>query len=373
MTTDIGSQRSYWWTSLLEFGEEVLIRKRKKLGLSQQDIAIKCSLNQSEISRFEKGLAKPRDVPTLELLCAVYQLGPAERERYIQLTTGFIPPQKQEDLEPILSLIKNQIEFISRTNRAGNPKVAITQAELLTSWFNGFFDRAVLDKPKLREQLALIMLEESAAWWDIIEPHKIDEYTSPLFTQMEKLSESTCDVGDPCNCYLEVNKGFHEYVKGHYKEAETSFDWIMQHPDNIDENWRVEVLRASTVVKGKLKHVEGLRKNQYMIEGYIQSANISNLNKSYILEGLGRAYLDLKPELGLSYLRDSNGILMHASKEPKFLQIRFIQHRRSFVDALKKNNASSKTLLDIASPALRTAKKYGFERHYKQIKETISI
>lgn len=370
---DVGSQRSYWWTSLLEFGEDVLVSRRKQRGLTQQNIAVKCGLNQSEISRFEKGLAKPRDVPTLETLCTVYDLGPAERQRYIELTTGFTPTSKQEGIEPILNLIKNQIAFISHTNRAGNPKVAINQAELLISWLDGYFDRRVLQSPQWREQLALILLEESAAWWDISEPQKISSFTVPLLSRMEKLTENSIQPDDPGNCYLEINKGFHEYVKGNYREAESSFDWTMQHADCVNESWQVEVLRASTVVKGKLQHIDGLEKNHHIIAGQIQSSTMSNLNKAYLLEGLGRAYIDMKPELGLNYLRDSNSILMSAMKEPQFLEIRFIQHRRSFVAALKRNNAPSKTIVDVASPALRAAKKCGFNRHYKQIKEAIHL
>lgn len=51
-----------WQNSRLqEFGEEVLRPKRLKLGLTQQQMSQRVGVDQSRISRIERGLGKPDD------------------------------------------------------------------------------------------------------------------------------------------------------------------------------------------------------------------------------------------------------------------------------------------------------------------------
>lgn len=361
MKANIGAQKSFWWVSLLEFGEDVLAKKRRFSKLTQQDISQKCGLSQSEISRIERGLAKPRDIPTIKAVCDVYQLSKSEKERYLELTTGLINLKSQDDYSLIKELIESQIQFVSLTNRRGNPKIAIDQAELLVNWLDHSFEKTMKKDPYISQAISLLILEESAAWWDIVSPENIDLFTKQLIRRMKFLSPFAG------NHYYLINQGFHFYIKGKYRKANQIFESILKNTKLVNTSWAIELIRANTISLGKLKNFSKLQNNQFLINQYLLQKDISNLNKAYLLEGLGRSYSEIKPELSLKILKKANKLLEIAREEPDFINIRFIQHRRSYLEALKRNFAAHNTLLEIASPALEIAEKHNFLRHRNQI------
>src|SRR3989344_6769782 len=139
MSTDLGYLKSHWWSNLLDFGQDVLVVKRKVLGLSQKEISNYTGLNQSEISRLENGLVRPRGVPTFQLICKAYRLTETEIKDYSRLITGTISSHSYND--SLLELLKTQVVTVYELNRSGYPFLAIRQSQLL----RGFIENLILD------------------------------------------------------------------------------------------------------------------------------------------------------------------------------------------------------------------------------------
>jgi len=85
---DLEAQKMHWRSRLLDFGEDVLLEKRRKLRKTQLEISKNIGLNQSQISRLERGLTRPLDIPTIEAVCSAYKLSLKEKQEYFKLSLG---------------------------------------------------------------------------------------------------------------------------------------------------------------------------------------------------------------------------------------------------------------------------------------------
>jgi len=364
--------KSFWWSMLLEFGEDVLATKRKKTGQTQADIAIKTGLNQSEISRIESGFTKPRDLPTIDAICQAYQLSNSEKAKYIELTTGYTSQNIGESEEIINNLLEGQIPFIAHTNRSGSPRIAIEQAELIMNWIES--QNISLDKygQNTLNKISYLLLEESAAWWDTTTTQLIDGRTAGLLNKMQQLTTISPRNNAITTLYFDINRGFHEYIKQDYVNATKTFNRVSNSPSFTGNPWELEVLRAGTIALGKTNNFRALKYNENNVLNKISSGNLTPQNKGYLLEGLGRAYLAFDISQSKRYLEESYRWIELARGMPDFLNVRFVQSVRSNLLMMKRANTHTREMLTFAEPALIETEKSGLVRHKNQILEIIN-
>ena len=364
--------KSFWWSMLLEFGEDVLAVKRRKTGQTQSDIAQKTGLNQSEISRIESGFTKPTDLPTLEAVCQAYQLSNSEKAKYVELITGYTSQNISESEEIINNLLEGQIPFIAHTNRSGSPRIAIEQAELIMNWVES--QNISLDKysQNTLNKISYLLLEESAAWWDSTSTQLVDSRTAKILDKMQQLTAAGKRSNTIATLYLDINKGFHDYIKQDYSKATSIFSEIRNSVFFAGNPWEIEVLRASTITLGKTGDFNGLKHNENNVLNKIKFEKLTPQNKGYLLEGLGRAYLEFDLPQSKKYLQESYSWIEIARGMPEFLNVRFVQSVRSNLLMMKRAKEETRKILTFAEPALVETERSGLVRHRNQILEIIN-
>lgn len=359
-------KKSFWRSELYEFCEEVFIKNRKNFKLTQKRVSSLLGLNQSEISRIERGVTTPKDITTIEAICSVYRLTPSQKNKYLELTYG-LPSSNDTDF--LLGLIDNQTEFIANFNRSGSPLLAIKQSEYLREWLENNFELVEGKNSNIKDKISHLLLEESAAWWDVMIPEKTLDKTEPLIQKMEKLTGS--NIGSLSNDYLLTNKGFHSYIQGNHNEAKAYFEKVIDSKLLVGKLWGYEVLRAYTVTLGKMKDGAKLSKIENKIFNLIQDSSVTDTQKGYLLEGLGQAYIYLDHTKSQKFFNEAYKHINEARKSPDFLNIRYIQLTRSYLLLLKKITSNSVNLLDVAKSALEETEKSGFIRHQQQILQLV--
>lgn len=86
--TDVELIKVGWRADLQEFGEQVLRPQRQKLGYTQEEMSEKVGLDQSRISRIERGYGVPRDYPTAKAIAHNYRLTQEQTDRWCQIVFG---------------------------------------------------------------------------------------------------------------------------------------------------------------------------------------------------------------------------------------------------------------------------------------------
>lgn len=370
MSNNLDYKQSFWRSNLYEFCEEVLIINRKKHGLSQKIIAEQLGINQSEISRIERGIVKPKNIVTSETLCDIYKLSPIQKQKYLELTTGV---SERVDNTLLSNLIDTQISSIANLNRSGSPTPAIEQSKQLREWIESNINLNDKTNYYMNEKVSHLMLEESAAWWDILVPEETFERTNSLIDKMGKIAAISNANTNLASVYLSINKGFHAYILEDYKNAKNHFADVISSTFLDKTLWGYEVIRAYSVTLGKLSDFNSLSQIENLIYKIVNDNSVEDSAKGYLLEGLGRAYTDINAKKAQTYFELAFNHINVAKKDPNFLKIRHIQLTRSYLSLLKKLPTSQEKLVQIATPALSEAEKSGFIRHKLQIVNLLNI
>jgi transcriptional regulator with XRE-family HTH domain len=367
MVYDLEVDRSHNWSLLLEFGEQILIPARKKTKLTQKEISKRLGLNQSEVSRIERGITKPKDHFTIIAICEIYKLNPQEKNQFLQLCSGIEQSIDASTKDLLNDLLQNQIGYIAKLNRSGYPNAAIQHSANLRDWLNNYSYSKHLINDTIKEKLLHLLLEESAAWWDITLPNQVDSHTHFLISEMEHITQTINTENKTAGYFTKINKGFHSYIKGDYNNAYVYFGGIKK--DDISDNlWQFEVLRASFIIAGKLRMLKLLHRYEKLTDDYLKKHSISDLNKGYLLEGLARGFIDINPRKSLKIFQKASGYIEQAKKDSSFLKIRYIQFVRSYIPLLRSmNEFNEKYANQLATTAIKEASCHGFIRHRDEI------
>lgn len=353
---------SYWWSCLGEFGEEVLVANRKKYRIPQQKIATILGIHQSEVSRIERGITKPRSIPFAEAICRAYSLSPTQKRKYLELLSG-IPATDSSMLE---SLFDHQTIFIAQVNRAGNPNLAIHQAENLLEWTKTNIQTEQYQNSILLGKIARLYLEASAAWWDVTTGDDLNNHTSGHLNSMHALQLlSRIDITS--GIYYKINQAFHAYVSSNFLLSTQLFEELFNNIDMIDDLWHMEVLRAAIISASKCKNYQAVRRIEEKISRHTSQKQVGSLSKGYLLEGLARAYGEFSTEKSLEIFALAKNHILAARSQPNFLTIRYVQLVRSYIPILIKTTGSDDLVYDLVRPALDQAARSGFKRHAYQI------
>src|SRR3989344_6023979 len=155
--------KSGWWSNLLDFGQDIFKPRRLSLSLNQLNISNKIGINQSEVSRLENGLVKPRDVPTFNSVCQAYCLTNQEKLAYSRLVYGINPHYQMP--ESVYEYLSKHVQVIYELNRSGRMSVAIQMSTNLRVFIRGLLESYGLDT-RLHHVLGRLVFEESIARWD---------------------------------------------------------------------------------------------------------------------------------------------------------------------------------------------------------------
>ncbi len=85
--------RSSWRADVQEFAENVLRPHRERLNLNQTEMALRIGVDQSRISRIERGLGVPRDQVTAIRFADEYRLEEIFKKDWLQLLFGYPNPR----------------------------------------------------------------------------------------------------------------------------------------------------------------------------------------------------------------------------------------------------------------------------------------
>lgn len=361
MSQDTDTRKSYWWSLLSEFGEEVLLKQRIVLGISQTVMAKRCGMAQSEISRIERGLVTPQNIPTSDEICDEYRLKQEDKDKYAKLVAGTKNPNDSNGSKGVLQLLKKQIAFVANLNRSGNPKMAIKQAQIIRSWIkNEVYETAITKNKRVIRQFSLLLLEESAAWWDIAENQdELRIRTAPLLNKGLQL--------DPKGSFYLTNKAFHYYIFGDSDKVLEVFPKIRDIKTNGGHNWGMELLRIKTITAASKNDVILFKNLEKEIQKQILNPKVDQINKAYLMEGLGKAYSFIDKEKAITVLRESQKLMDTLITNPLFWKIRYVQLARSYLMATKDNSEERTQIKGLVDLALQICNQCGFIRHKKQI------
>lgn len=376
---DLSAQKSSWCADLSEFGEVVLKPRREKLGLTQQQIAKIVGLNQSQISRIEQGLSRPADPPTLDSIVNAYRLNQKEKDYLCQLFVGVetIRAKVGETLTPVLDLLDKQTSFIARANRSGNPQVAAQHAGSIRDWISktkGLFGKAIWDT-EFPIILSRLLLEESAAIWDTVNPKELKFITATLLkSQKEVAAKANAEsVRKEAELFLLINKSFHHYIAGNYQPALVGFLRAVESAQLKKSHWHVEILRGILVTSGAVGDLNKLKSTEGQVQKFIEKFSPSRTNHFYLLEGLARGYKNFDPAYSLKLLEEAWGLMTKARKEGDYLLIREVQLvRTALLTLIAAGENRPSALKEIATPTLNLCRNHGFTRHEQQILELIN-
>ncbi|HKC04703.1 MAG TPA: helix-turn-helix transcriptional regulator [Patescibacteria group bacterium] len=365
MTKDLDSQKSHWWSLLSEFGEEVLVKKRLLLVITQDEMARRCGINQSEISRIERGLATPQNVPTFSNICEQYKLNLNEKDKFAELVTGTKNPHNTDTSSGILRLLKDQIAFVANLNRSGNPKMAIKQSEIIRAWLNNDSTKfTISNDKKIKMQLSLLLLEESAAWWDVAgNKDELIKMTRALLAESLSL--------DPNDNFYLTNEVFHAYILGNYAKAIEIFPKIKNIKTNDGHNWGIELLRIRAIVSAQTNDLHIFTHLESEVKKQLSNSRVDDVNKAYLLEGLGKAYSFLDKDKAIQFLSESQKLMDSLILSPLFWKIRYVQLSRSWLMATKSMPKERNKILKNINIALQICDQCGFIRHKNQILELL--
>ena len=365
LTSD--SLRSNWWSNLLDFGLDVLQSNRKNMGVSQAQIANTTGLNQSEISRIENGLARPKDITNFELICKAYKLTDHQRNQYSTLVLGTVQTSKENDL---LSLLMSQIDMIYELNRSGQPILSIRQSQMLRSFIQNSLPSSS-NKTDLCEIMARITLEESVARWDSDSDRKYRTDISNILQNSMELTEQFDPNNLMANTYHEINSASIDYVNGQHKTALPKFESLLESRVLRGKLWELETLRMTLICSSKVGDYKTFSKTEKEINFHLRSS-LTPIEKVLLAEGLARAYSEFSPVDSLSLINQSQKFLTDSNVDTQPLVVREIQVKRSLLETLVKLGKKS-AAKKIANETINQASTYGLKRYHKQVNSIIKL
>lgn len=342
-----------------------MLISRLKLNITQTEIARICGISQSEVSRLERGLVTPKDIPSFESVCVSYKLDIIQKDKYAELVLGRKSKTITNDLVP--PLLKLQVNNILDLHKRGNPLLAYEQAKSLREWYTN--NTGVITEKAL-EYISELILLESSCLWDTLPPEKAKKMTEDLLLLSYKLT--TMSSSPVIKNNLLLNLGFRAYLQNNFSEAELHFSKVSL--DKISGS-KFNILRAQIVISGKnqnLKRLELLETAAVKLVS--QKQNITNTEVAYLFEGLANAYSHINSGKAYLYIKKSIMLLNSESGKPKFWKLRYIQSSRTLSLIVKDSRRLKDRYFNtIVHRALKLCDEGGFIRHKQQILQSLKF
>ena len=109
-----------------------------------------------------------------------------------------------------------------------------------------------------------------------------------------------------------------------------------------------------------------------LIQDQLSNPKVDQINKAYLMEGLGKAYSFIDKKKAISVLHDSQELMDSLISNPLFWKIRYVQLIRSYLMATSGLDEERLKIKNI-DLALRICDQCGFMRHKQQIEGLLHL
>lgn len=337
---------------------------------SQQEVADWCGVSQASVSNWLSGFKRPQPLP-LAHLASMLNLPPdtlAEAASYDpQEVARLCENLRLTDYSSLLDFAQDMAFTVHRARSAGNPRLAIDQAEAISRHVRRTLTS--LSEPKYREPylnlLARLLVERGRVCDESL---PAGQAIAPMQGVVEELYAIADELQDEQSLgFAYTTLGAINYLLDRH---ETSCRYHLNALPLLSEPfWRADVARAAAVASGQSKHAREMRSIENRIEDIIQrEQNIDSSTITYMLEGLGRGQSLLGLPKSLQTLKRAEEIhekgLATKNEEP----LRELQLIRSQTYALAQVQRSDLRLIeDLGKKAIVLAKAHGYQRYVNDL------
>ncbi|GIV76312.1 MAG: hypothetical protein KatS3mg050_0706 [Litorilinea sp.] len=380
-----------WQNShLQEFGEEVLRPKRLKLGLTQQQMAQRVGIDQSRISRIERGLGKPEDYSTARAFILHYQLSKPQQDEWLHLLFGvtvqnqadllrgtslFIPdpqdpsctgyPEQNFFLEHLLTVHQDYTQRIYQVRLDGNPHLAIEMANFLSAQLRSLVHglRSSTHQEVLLRLCAKVLFEKGTAYLETALPETVLAAVKPICAEIDEIAEALGRDAAVAGLSEMLLAGAYNINK-RYDVGQRFYLQALEHVDIVD--YQLRVLRGLAVSATYLHDPKRVMSVTHQARGLIERGQFSNWEQvCETLEGVGRAQGIMGSSSAYDYFDEAERIIHRNGHSP----LRTLQLVVSRLEVARHIAPQDMVLLEqIGAQGMHLALERGYRRHANLIK-----
>lgn len=374
-----------WQNSLLqEFGAEVLRPKRLKLGLTQQQMARKIGLDQSRISRIERGLGKPEDYASARAFIVHYQLDRSDAEVWLHLLFGLpdlqvgisspihsyhanLPlPISEQDifLEHLVTLNRDYLHRIYQIRLEGNPALATQMADFSSTQLYTLLQRNL--SPGYREIFlrlhAEVLVEKGTVYLETCLPETVLAAVRPICIEIDEIARALGAREVVALSEMLLAGAYN--INKQYDIGRRMYLQALEHAGTVDVELRV--LRGLAVSASYLSDPKSVMWVASQTRSLLDGGRFSRWDQvCETLEGVGRAHGLLGSSSAYMFFDEADRVIRRNDPSP----LRVLQLTVSKLEVARHiAPRDTEVLEEVGRQSLRWAFKHGYRRHANLIK-----
>jgi len=364
----LGWSIAKWQDDLRTFGECVLRRRRQEKSLTQKQMARRIGVDQSRVSRIERGLGTPKDYLTANVYARCYGLNPEETDQWFRLLFGIGAIDNWSVSQADLDHARAAPTGVYQVRIRGDPELAIHWAEELINWLKRK-ESHLSSSAHLRlllETHARLLYEQNTAQREILLPSTIVPLTQRVAREIRRIAKELQD--DQLHGLAHYCEGDAYYIAGHDSASVQHLTRALHYINNPDD--QLAVTRVLALVWTNLdasKQFEACKsKARRLIEGG-ECLRLEQVCETQ--EGLARGQAEWGPEEALDFLEQANATCTKLESDNKRVFLRRIQLARTELEVRwRLCPRDTKTLETIGTQALGLFRGHAYQRHEQQIR-----
>ena len=358
--------RRLWYLDLYDFGQSVLKERRKILRLSQKQIAGMIGIDQSRISRIERGLGIPKDLPSAKAIAECYRLDEKTSKNWYQLIYG-VSPINEFLTNNLIEAYQLKIDTQYKAQQRGGSELVIERTNIITEQLR----KTILSSSRIREPLqktlAWLLLVQVGSYLEIGLPAELSGCTTPLIKEVQDIAKEYDDKHLLGSAYFNIGDVY--YIKKQYEDA---IPWLNLASDLLkdDKDLSLRINRTLALSLANRQEKKEFLRVKERVMGLIDDGAFTTLRPvCQVLEGIGSGLGILKsPNDALRVLEEAQNkyeIMITKDGKMPFLSV---QIARSQIEVMNNLGSKDKGLIEeIGKEGLRMASEYGFHRYENHI------
>lgn len=374
-----------WQNSRLqEFGAEVLRPKRLKLGLTQQQMARKIGIDQSRISRIERGFGKPDDYASARAFIVHYQLDRSDAEVWLHLLFGLpdlgvgisspihsyhayppLPASEQDVfLEHLVTLNRDYLHRIYQIRLEGNPALAMQMADFSATQLYSLLQRNL--SPEYQEMFlhlrAQVLFEKGTVYLETSLPETVLATVRPICIEIDEIAK-VLGASEVAALSAMLLAGAYNINK-QYDSGRRLYLQALEHVGTVDNQLRI--LRGLAVSASYLSDPKSVMWVASQTRSLLDGGRFSRWDQvCETLEGVGRAHGLIGSSSAYIFLDEAERLMGRHGPSP----LRMLQLAVSKLEVARHIAPREIDLLEeTGNQALRWAFEHGYRRHANLIK-----
>ncbi len=193
-----------WWADKQEIGEMLQYQRKIVLGISQEKMAEQLGVDQSQISKYERGKHTRLSPPKIEAVAIAYYLNRQQTAQLFEGWTGVQPQTKSggadefeiKSLPEVLTDIDNKLARNQQAIDDGGPKgVSLYLADELLPQLDKYMERVARELPKeiwpVQERLTIATFQygETLTYWQT--PSQVFPHLQVVAYQLYRISKQS--------------------------------------------------------------------------------------------------------------------------------------------------------------------------------------